>query len=148
MLNPATSNNAAFPVLRVFKHPVRWLALIALCAPFVHHALIRFMDFDLAISEMENVGLLPSVPIAAAAIVVQILCSILIVSGFLRWIGAIALSLSTSAWAVFTLPFWRMRHDLEGIAAADAFMLHIAVAGGLLLIAWYDLHLWRTRGTD
>ena len=148
MFTHATVENKHMGTLQLMRHPIRWVALIGLCSPFLHHAITRFFNFDFAISEMEQAYLLPAAPIAAAAIAIQLICAALILSGFLRWVGALALSILTIAWAVSAHPFWRMRHDLEQVAHSDAFMLQMAVAGGLLLMVWYDLHIWRTRGVD
>ncbi|WP_426122863.1 DoxX family protein [Pararhizobium sp. PWRC1-1] len=130
------------------RHPVRWLAQIAICSTFLSHAVVRFLNFDLAIAEIERLGLLPASPIAAAAIAVEVICSLLIVSGFLRWIGALTLGGFMVITTVLTQPVWAIKPGVDRIMATDAFMLHLGVAGGLLLIAWYDLHIWRIRGSD
>jgi uncharacterized membrane protein YphA (DoxX/SURF4 family) len=132
----------------LMRHPVRWIALTAICVSFLHHGITRFMDFDVAVSEMERVGMLPAAPIAAAVMVLQIICSIMILTGFWRWIGALALCAFTVSASVMALPFWSMRPGLDRLMASDSFMTNLGVAGGLLLIAWYDLHLWRTRSAD
>ena len=132
----------------IMRHAVRWVGLIGLGAVFLHHAAVRFQNFELAIAEVEQVGLLPSAPIAAAVIAIQVVCSLFVISGFLRWIGALALSCFTVVSTALTLPFWSMRPGIERITATDQFMLHLGVAGGLLIVAWCDVHIWRTRQSD
>lgn len=132
----------------IMRHPVRWVGLIGLCAVFLHHAAVRFQNFDLAIAEVEQLGLLPSAPIAAAVIAIQVVCSLFVISGFLRWIGALTLSGFTIVSTALALPFWSMQPGIERIAATDRFVLHLGVAGGLLIVAWYEVHTWRTRKAD
>jgi len=132
----------------LMRHPVRWIALAAICISFLHHGVTRFVSFDIATSEMERAGMLPAAPIAAAVILLQIVCSILILSGFWRWIGALVLSAFTIAATVMTFPFWSVRPGLDRLVVSDSFTTNIGLAGALLLVAWYDLHLWRTQASD
>lgn len=144
----ADINSQTKPVPLIMRHPVRWIALIGICAPFLQHATMSFLDFDLAIAELEKAGFLPPAPIAAVEILVNLACSIFILSGFLRWFGALLLCGITVVSTFISNDFWNNIAGHEQLASADAFTLQLSLAGGLLLIAWYDLHLWRTRAID
>lgn len=143
---PVIDTSTRLPLL--MRHPVRWVAHSAICAAFLQHAAVRFLNFEAAVSEMEHYGLLPAAPIAAVVILIQIGCSVMILSGFWRWIGAMILCIFTLASTVLAMPFWNQVPGVARLTSADSFMANIGVAGGLLLIAWYDLHLWRTRSAD
>ena len=132
----------------IINHPVRWLGLLALCAAYIQGSLMKIFDFGGAIAEMEHFGLLPAAPIAAAVIVFELLCSAMILSGFCRWFGALALCAFTIAATFVALRFWQMPAGMERMMATNAFFEHIGLAGGFLLVAWYDLHRWKTWPKD
>lgn len=128
-------------------HPVRWLGLLALCAAYIQGSLMKLFDFNGAIVEMEHFGLLPAAPFAAAVIFFELLCSALILTGFCRWIGALALAAFTLAATMIALRFWQMAAGMERMMATNAFFEHLGLAGGFLLVAWYDLHKWKSGRT-
>ena len=51
---------------------LRWLALLALSAPYLQGALVKAADFGAAIAEMQHFGLAPAAPLAAAVIVLEL----------------------------------------------------------------------------
>ena len=128
----------------IINHPVRWVALIGLCSAYIQGSVTKLMDFSGAIAEMEHFGLTPAAPIAAAVIFFELACSAMILTGFCRWIGALALALFTLMATFVALRFWEMPPGMPRMMATNAFFEHLGLVGAFLLVAWYDLHRWKT----
>jgi hypothetical protein len=71
---------------------LRWLALLLLCAAYLQGGLNKAMDFGSAIAEMNHFGVSPAGPLAVAVIVLELGASALVLTGFHRWLGALALA--------------------------------------------------------
>lgn len=128
----------------IINHPVRLLALLGLCAAYIQGSVMKLFDFGGAIAEMEHFGLTPAAPFAAGVIFFELVCSAMVLSGFCRWIGALALSAFTLAATFIALRFWEMPPGMPRMMATNAFFEHLGLAGAFLLVAWYDLHRWKT----
>lgn len=128
-------------------HPVRRVALLMLCFPYFLSGIHKIIDFDAGIAEMTSYVLLPAAPYAAATILIQVGCPLLIITGFCRWIGALVLALFTIAAACIANPFWAVQ-KADYIPTLQAFSEHLAIAGGFLLISWYALHKYKNKGED
>ena len=118
---------------------IRWIALLLLVSAYLQGGLDKAFDFAGAIGEMHHFGLEPAAPLALAVILLELGASLLILSGRLRWLGAIALAGFTLAATFVANRFW-------SAPPADRFMLengffeHLGLVGGFLLVAWMD---WR-----
>ncbi|HTO31368.1 MAG TPA: DoxX family protein [Pararhizobium sp.] len=130
------------------SHPARWAGLLALCSPHIITGVNRLLDFSAAAREMEGYGLLPGRPIAAVVILLQLSAAAMIVSGFCRWIGSLSLCAFTVLATFIAFRFWEMPMGAERFTAMNVFFEHMGLAGGFLLVAWYDLHKWRRGGRD
>ena len=128
----------------IINHPVRWIALLGLCSAYIQGSVMKLLDFGAAIAEMQHFGLRPAAPIAAAVLVFELVCSAMVLTGFCRWLGALALSAFTLMATFVALRFWEMPAGVERMMATNAFFEHLGLAGGFLLLAWYDLHRWKT----
>lgn len=128
----------------VINHPVRWVALLGLCAAYIQGSLMKLFDFGSAIAEMEQFGLLPPAPFAAAVVFFELACSAMVLTGFCRWIGALGLALFTLAATFLALRFWEIPAGIPRVMATNAFFEHLGLVGGFVLVAWYDLHRWKT----
>jgi uncharacterized membrane protein YphA (DoxX/SURF4 family) len=117
---------------------VRWLALLGLCAAYLQGGLNKAIDFPAAIAEMNHFGLSPAAPLAIAVIVLELGASVLVLTGFHRWLGALALAGFTLFATVVALRFWEMAAP-ERFMAANAFFEHLGLVGGFVLVAWHDL---------
>jgi uncharacterized membrane protein YphA (DoxX/SURF4 family) len=117
---------------------VRWLALLLLCAAYLQGGLNKAMDFNAAIAEMNHFGLSPAGPLAAAVIVLELGAAALILTGFHRWLGALALAGFTLMATFVALRFWEMPQP-ERFMAANSFFEHLGLVGGFVLVAWHDL---------
>ncbi|MDB5991087.1 MAG: DoxX [Herbaspirillum sp.] len=123
---------------------LRWIALLGLCAAYLQGGIVKAIDFQGAIDEMTHSGLTPAIPFAITVIALELGASALILSGFYRWVGALAL-------AVFTLMATFMANRFWNAPLPDRFMMensffeHLGLVGGFLLVAWHDLKDKTTR---
>ncbi|MBS0339108.1 MAG: DoxX family protein [Proteobacteria bacterium] len=118
---------------------IRWIALLLLCAAYLQGGLQKAFDFPAAIAEMKHFGLAPEVPLAIAVIVLELGAAAMILTGRLRWLGALALGGFTLMATFVALRFWELPVGPERFGAANAFFEHLGLAGGFLLVAWHDL---------
>lgn len=124
--------------LLLSPRPVRAFALLALTSAYLQGGLTKVLDFPSAVAEMTHFGLAPAAPLAAAVIALEIIAPIMVLSGLLRWAGALALAAFTVAASLLANRFWGMA-GAERFAAANAFFEHLGLAGAFVLVAWYDL---------
>jgi len=117
---------------------VRWLALLGLCAAYLQGGLNKAIDFPVAIAEMNHFGLSPAAPLAIAVIALELGASVLVLTGFYRWLGALALAGFTLFATFVALRFWEMSPP-ERFMAANSFFEHLGLVGGFVLVAWHDL---------
>ena len=122
----------------------RAFALLALCAAYIQGPLTKLYDFAGALAEMEHFGLHPAVVFAVAVILFELTASAMVISGFLRWAGALALAAFTLVATFIALRFWEMAPGMERMMATNAFFEHLGLAGAFVLVAAMDL----TKGAD
>ena len=122
-----------------FKQPiVHWLSLLAICAAYLQGGLDKAVDLPSAVGEMEHFHLAPAMPLALAVIALELGASALILTGRLRWLGALALAIFTLA-ATFTANrFWSLSGQ-DRFMSENAFFEHLGLVGAFVLIAWDDL---------
>ena len=138
------NTNTVFPgqslAGRLFTAPVvRTLALLALCAAYIQGPIAKLLDFSAAIAEMEHFGLLPAPLFAAAVIAFELAMSALIVTGYWRWVGALALAVFTLAATWIALRYWELPPGPAQSMAMNAFFEHIGLAGAFVFVAGNDL---------
>lgn len=109
-----------------------------LCAAYLQGSLTKLFDWDSAISEMQAFGLYPAGPMAGALIAFELACSVMVLSGFGRWLGAILLAGFTLLATWLALQFWTLPEPSRS-AAENAFFEHLGLAGAFILVAWHDL---------
>ena len=116
---------------------MRWIALLLLVAAYLQGGIDKALDFAGAVGEMHHFGLAPAAPLALATILLELGASLMILTGRLRWLGALALAMFTLAANLIANRYW-------SAPAADRFMLengffeHLGLVGGFLLVAWVD----------
>jgi uncharacterized membrane protein YphA (DoxX/SURF4 family) len=123
---------------------VRWVALLGLCAAYLQGGFDKLANINGAIAEMHHFGLSPAEPMALMTIALELLASVAILTGRLRWLGALALGAFTVAATLIANRYWELA-PAERFAAANSFYEHLGLAGGFLLVAWHDL---RDRGAS
>lgn len=125
---------------RVVHRPVvRWLALLALCSAYIQGAVTKVFDFPSAIGEMRHFGMAPPTLFAVGVIVFELVCSAAILSGRLRWLGALALAVFTIAATFVANAWWSLPPGPEQSMSMNGFFEHIGLAGAFVLVAWMDL---------
>lgn len=117
---------------------VHWLALLLLCAAYLQGAFDKATDFASAIAEMQHFGLAPAAPLAVAVIAFEFGASLMILTGFHRWLGALGLAGFTLMATFVANRFWELGPP-DRFMAANAFFEHWGLVGGFLLVAWHDL---------
>ncbi|MDM0005340.1 DoxX family protein [Variovorax sp. J22G73] len=118
---------------------LRWFALLLLCAAYLQGGFNKATDFASAIAEMNHFGVSPAAPMALAVIVLELGASALILTGFYRWLGALALGAFTLFATFVALRFWEMPVGQGRFMAANSFFEHLGLVGGFVLVAWHDL---------
>jgi uncharacterized membrane protein YphA (DoxX/SURF4 family) len=132
--------NAIESIAARFTTPlVHWIALLGLCAAYLQGGIVKTIDFSSAIAEMEHFGLAPAAPMAVAVIVLELGASVMILTGYYRWLAALALGGFTLMATLIALRFWGLPAGHERFIAANAFFEHLGLVGGFLLVAWHDL---------
>jgi uncharacterized membrane protein YphA (DoxX/SURF4 family) len=74
-----------------------------------------------------------------AVIALELGASVMILTGFYRWLGALALAGFTLMATLVALRFWELPAGQERFMAANAFFEHLGLVGGFILVAWCDL---------
>ena len=118
--------------------PVYFIALLLLCAAYLQGGINKLLDFNGAIAEARHFGLEPAALVAIATIVTELLGSALILTGVLRWLGALWLAGFTLIATFIANRFWEVPMP-QRFAMENSFFEHLGLAGGFLLVAWHDL---------
>lgn len=117
---------------------VEWLALLALCSAYIQGGLTKVLAFDGAIEEMHRFGLQPAALFAGTSITFELGASILILTGFFRWAGALLLAIFTLIVMLIVNRFWSI-DAAHRLTAENGFFEHLGLVGGFLVVAWLDL---------
>ena len=119
------------------SNAIRWLAYLGLCAAYLQGGFNKLIDFPGAVGEMTHFGLSPASLLAALVMGLELGASAMILSGKLRWLGALALAAFTLMATFVALRFWEL--PVGQVMAANSFFEHLGLIGGFLLVAWLDL---------
>jgi len=117
---------------------LHWIALLFLCAAYLQGAFNKATDFPSAIAEMQHFGLAPAAPLALATIAFEFGASLMILTGFHRWLGALGLAGFTLFATFVANRFWEMAPPAR-FMVANSFFEHWGLIGAFLLVAWHDL---------
>ncbi|WP_028337474.1 DoxX family protein [Bradyrhizobium sp. USDA 3256] len=119
----------------------RWVAAaarIALVSAFLIGGIQKAVDFPGAVAEQAHFGLQPAWLWAAAAIVVELGGSALVILGRLVWLGAGGLGVLTAVAMLTANDFWaKAGHDR--FLAVNAFFEHLGLIAGLVLVSILSL---------
>ena len=129
--------NLARPVFA--SEAIRWLAYLGLCAAYLQGGFNKLTDFNGAIGEMTHFGLQPASVFAVLVIALELGASAMILTGKLRWLGALLLAGFTLMATFLALRYWELPVGSERFGAANSFYEHLGLVGGFLLVAWLDL---------
>lgn len=122
-------------VSAILRWPLLWhAARLALVSAYVLGGFTKLLDFAGAAAEQEHFGLYPGSLWAAAAIVVELGGSLLVIVNRFVWFGAGGLGVLTFV-AMFTAnAFWTMGGH-ERFMAANAFFEHLGLIAGLIIVS-------------
>lgn len=118
---------------------ILFLAHLGLCAAYIQGGLVKMNDFPGAVAEMNHFRLAPPALFAVLVIALELVASAMVMTGVLRWLGALALAGFTLLSTLVVLRFREQPAGKAGHADANAFFEHLGLAGGFLLVAWLDL---------
>jgi uncharacterized membrane protein YphA (DoxX/SURF4 family) len=115
------------------------LARIALVSAFLIGGIQKLIDFPGAIAEQAHFGLQPAWLWAAAAVVVELGGSALIIFERWVWLSAGALGVLTAIAMFVANDFWA-RTGGDRFIAMNAFFEHLGLIAGLVLVSVMSLH--------
>jgi uncharacterized membrane protein YphA (DoxX/SURF4 family) len=105
----------------------------ALVSAFLIGGIQKAVDFPSAIAEQAHFGLQPAWLWAAAAVIVELAGSVLVILGRWVWLGAGGLGVLTAVAMLTANNFWTMTgHD--HFVAVNAFFEHLGLIAGLVLV--------------
>jgi uncharacterized membrane protein YphA (DoxX/SURF4 family) len=114
------------------------ISRVGLVSAFLIGGIQKLVDFPTAVAEQAHFGLQPAWLWAAAAIVVELGGSALVVSGRWVWLGAGGLGVLTAVAMLTANSFWTMEgHDR--FMALNAFFEHLGLIAGLVLVSVLSL---------
>ena len=117
---------------------IRTVALLGLCAAYLQGGLKKLINFSGAVAEAQHFGLPLAAVAATATIVTELGGSLLILSGYYRWIGALWLAGFTLVATFVANRFWEIPLP-DRFGVENAFFEHLGLVGGFLLVAYLDL---------
>lgn len=122
-----------------FSSVILFVAHLGLCSAYIYGGLDKLTYFPGAVAEMKRFRLNPPALFAVLVIGLELVSSVLVMTGYLRWLGALALAGFTLMSTLIALRFWEQAPGKEWQANANSFFEHLGLAGGFLLVAWVDL---------
>jgi uncharacterized membrane protein YphA (DoxX/SURF4 family) len=122
-------------VAAILSWPPLWhLARLALVSAYLIGGFTKLFDFAGAIAEQEHFGLHPGWVWASLAILVELVGSVLVLTGRWVWLGAGGLGVLTAIAMLTANNFWALDgHDC--FLALNAFFEHLGLIAGLVIVA-------------
>lgn len=118
---------------------VAWLGLLWLCSAYLQGGVEKLRDFAGAVAEMRSFGLSPPAPWAVLIIMLELVAPLLVLSGWHRWAGALALGgFTLLANLMMALRYWSVP-PRERQRYRNTLFEHWGLVGAFLLVAWFDL---------
>ncbi|MFC0384680.1 DoxX family protein [Muricoccus vinaceus] len=115
-----------------------FLGLLGLCAAYIQGGLNKLVDYPGAVAEAAHFGLPLPAATAALTIALELAASLMVLTGRLRWLGALALMLFTLAATLIANRYWVLPPGQERFMTANGFFEHLGLAGAFLLVALWD----------
>jgi uncharacterized membrane protein YphA (DoxX/SURF4 family) len=115
------------------------IAFLTLCAAYIQGGLSKLSNLSASLAEMQSFHLHPAGPYLAAVITTELAGSAMVISGKGRCVGALWLAGFTFIANLLANAFWTVQGAAR-FPQENAFFEHWGLIGGLLLVAWIDLH--------
>jgi uncharacterized membrane protein YphA (DoxX/SURF4 family) len=129
----------------VLDWPGTWLiARIALTSAFLIGGVTKALNFSAAVAEQNHFGLHPAPVWSVLAIVVELVGPLLVISGYLVWLGAGALGVLTAIATVVATPFWNLAGTAR-FTAVNGFFEHVGLIAGCVMAALLAKRAGRRR---
>jgi uncharacterized membrane protein YphA (DoxX/SURF4 family) len=126
------------------------IAFLTLCAAYIEGGLSKLSNIAASLAEMEGFHLHPAGLYLVAVITTELGGSVMVISGRGRWVGALWLAGFTFIANLLANAFWTVQGAAR-FPQQNAFFEHWGLIGGLLLVAWIDLHdrlAYHARGAN
>lgn len=114
------------------------IARLALVSAYLLGAVVKAADFPGAVAEQAHFGMNPPAAWALLTIAVEIVGPLLVLTRRWLWLGAGMLGLFTLLAALKANAFWTMSAGHDRSMATNAFVEHIGLIGGFVLVALLD----------
>ncbi|USQ93903.1 DoxX family protein [Caulobacter sp. RL271] len=118
--------------------PTALIARLALVSAYLLGAAVKASDFPGAVAEQVHFGMTPPAFWAVLTIAVEIVGPVLILTRRWLWLGAGMLGVFTLLAAFKANAFWAMAAGHDRFTAMNAFVEHIGLIGGFVLVAMLD----------
>jgi len=82
---------------------------------------VKLANFNEALAEMNHFGVSPAMPFAIVVIALELVASVAILTGYWRWLGALALGAFTVARVVYGNRYWELG-PAERFATEECFL--------------------------
>ena len=113
------------------------IARLCLAAVFLYSAVDKLWNWRSSIDEVKGDGLPWPAAFVGATVLTQLLGGCFVATGFFAWLGALLLAGFTIAATVVGHRFW-LRRGAEYRHELTTSLEHVAIVGGLLLLALLD----------
>ncbi|WP_336963014.1 DoxX family protein [Sphingobium aquiterrae] len=110
------------------------VARFALTSAYLLGGIAKLTDVPGAVAEQAHFGMPAPALFAALTIAVELIGSVLILSGRMVWLGAGMLGVFTGLAAITANAFWSMTGQAR-FMATNAFFEHVGLIGGFVLVA-------------
>jgi uncharacterized membrane protein YphA (DoxX/SURF4 family) len=114
------------------------ISRVALLSAFLLGGIQKVTDFSGAMAEQAHLGLQPAALWAAAAVVVELGGSLLVVLGRWVWLGAGGLGVLTAVAMVVANNFWALSGQ-DRFMAENGFFEHLGLIAGLVLVCVFSV---------
>jgi putative oxidoreductase len=113
------------------------IARLCLAAVFLYSGVDKLTHWRASIEEVKGDGLPWPAAFAGATVFTQLVGGFLVATGFFAWLGALLLAGFTVAATLVGHRFW-LRRGSEFAHELTTSLEHVAIVGGLLLLAVFD----------
>jgi uncharacterized membrane protein YphA (DoxX/SURF4 family) len=122
------------------------IARVALTSAYLIGGVQKLVDFPGAVAEQAHFGLQPAWLWAAAAIIVELAGSLVVIFGRWVWLGAGALGVLTAVAMLTANNFWTMTgHDR--FIALNAFFEHLGLIAGFVMVSVMTVRTQRSQSS-
>lgn len=111
------------------------LARLLLVSAYLLGEVAKASDWTAAVAKQAQSGMSPPTLWAAITLGVEITGFLLVLSGYGVWLGAGMLRVFAALAAVTARAFWTMPPGQERVTATNAFLEHLGLVGGSILVA-------------